>query len=322
MTNLPLKSGDEIRVIAPSQSWRSSYKRQYQRAQERLEALGYVITFGKNVESVFHLGTATAAQRAEDFNNSFADKKVKLVMALGGGWSANEILPLIDWQGLESNPKPLIGYSDITVLLNAMYAKTGNVGYLGPNFGTLGSMISWQYTVDNLNSALMQKSPHGLSRSKVWGVKKSDRFNTKAWKVLAQGEAEATLVGGNLGTLYLLQGTEYQPRFDKPFIFALEDDDESGKYTAREVSRRFESLLQLPDFRQNLRGVIIGRFQPDSKVTASDIVSILNSKQLGSMPIIANIDFGHTLPMLTLPIGGTIKITTEPRAKITILRHF
>jgi muramoyltetrapeptide carboxypeptidase len=320
MSNYPtLSKGDEIRIIAPSQSRRSSQKRQYQRAQERLEGLGYIVSFSTNLESILNFGTASAKQRADDFNDAFVDKNVKAVMASNGGWSANEILPLIDWQIVGSNPKPLIGFSDITVLLNAIYAKTGNVAYLGPNFGTLGYMQSWQYTLSNYEAVLRQDSPITLRQSKQWGAKKSDRFKTKVWKVLSSGQAEAILLGGNLGTLYLLQGTAYQPKFDQPFIFALEDDAEAGKYTAREVSRSFESLLQLPNFRQNLSGLIIGRFQPDSKVSERDIELIVTSKELGNIPVVSGIDFGHTLPMVTLPIGGTIKLQTEPNAHIEIL---
>ena len=316
---LPLKKGDEIRIIAPSQSRRPSQKSQYRRAQKRLEGLGFKVSFSTNAESVLNFGTATPEQRASDFNEAYASKNVKAIMAINGGWSANEILPLVDWQIVSSNRKPLIGFSDITVLLNAIYAKTGNVGYLGPNFGTLGYMQSWQYTLSNYEAVLRQASPIYLNRSKEWGAKKSEHFKTKTWKVLAMGEAEATLLGGNLGTLYLLQGTEYQPQFDKPFIFALEDDDEAGKYTAREVSRRFESLLQLPNFRQNLCGLIIGRFQPDSKVSERSVARIVESKKLNNIPVISGVDFGHTLPMITLPIGGTIKLTTGPKASITIL---
>lgn len=320
MTYKPLEHGSEIRVIAPSQSRRVNQKAQYKRAHQRLEKLGYVISFGKNVDSIFCLATATAQKRAEDFNAAFVDDNVKAVIAINGGWSANEILPLINWESVANNPKPFVGFSDITVLLNAIYAKTGNVSYLGPNFGTLGYMRSWEYTLANFNSVLKQEHPLKLSRSKEWGVKKTDRFKTKPWKVLAQGQAEAVLLGGNLGTLYLLQGTEFQPSFNKSFIFALEDDDDAGKYTAREISRRFESLLQLPNFRKNLKGLIISRFQPDSKVSQSDIGSIVASKQLGDIPIISGVDFGHTLPMLTLPIGGIVRLSsTGSKPKLEIL---
>lgn len=314
-----LTSGDEIRVIAPSQSFgRTANVRGYERARFRIESLGYKVTYGKNVKKVASFGTATAWDRAEDFNDAYRDPGVKLVMALSGGWSANEILPLIDWSLVANNPKPLIGYSDITVLLNAVYAKTGQYGFLGPNFSTIGRMPEWQYTLGNF-SAAAQGGAASLVRSKQWGESGNRRYGTKPWKVLSRGLAQAVLIGGNLGTFYLLQGTEYQPKFDKPFIFMLEDDDEAGIYTTMEVSRRFESLLQLPNFRENLSGLLVGRFPPGSKISEKAIVDIVRSKNLGEIPIVYNIDFGHTLPMLTLPIGKKITIdATAGSAKITI----
>ena len=304
----PLQPGDEIRVIAPSLSKRNSQKRQYERAQERLEALGYTVIFGDSISKTFHLGTAKAEDRASDFNQAYADKNVKAIIAMHGGWAANEILPLIDWKSIIANPKPLIGYSDITVLLNAIYAKTGVITYLGPNFASIGYMRSWQYTLDSLKAAL-QGETQDLKASKLWGVGKEKKgHKTKPWKVIQAGAAKATLLGGNAGTLYLLQGTEYLPSFSKDFILAFEDDDQSGKYTAPEFSRRLESLLQIPNVRDTMRGILIGRFQPDSKFTDSELESIIASKKLKNIPVISGIDFGHTLPMLTLPIGGTISI--------------
>lgn len=313
-----LKKGDEIRVIAPSQSWgKRKYQRGYERAKERLESLGYKVTYGQSVKNVLHFGTATREDRANDFNEAFRDKNVKLVMALSGGWSANEILPLIDWRIVRTNPKPLIGFSDITVLLNAIYTKTGVSGFLGPNFSTFGRMLEWQYTLDNFE-LVMQGSSQQLTKSRQWGERGRKRYKTKSWRRLEAGKANATLLGGNLGTFYLLQGTEYQPKFDEPFIFLLEDDNEAGSYTAREVSRRLESLLQLPNFRNNLQGLIIGRFQKSSNVSEKDIENILISKYLGHIPVVYNVDFGHTLPMLTLPIGQKISLQVDSKVNILL----
>lgn len=313
-----LEKGDEIRVIAPSRSWgKKEYQRGYERAKERLESLGYKVTYGESIKNILHFGTATRKDRAKDFNKAYRDKNVKLVMALSGGWSANEILPLIDWQIIQANPKPLIGFSDITVLLNAIYAKTGTSGFLGPNFSTFGRMPEWQYTLNNFES-VMQGSSQRLAKSRQWGEGGRKRYKTKSWRCFGAGKANATLLGGNLGTFYLLQGTEYQPKFDEPFIFLLEDDDEASNYTAREVSRRFESLLQLPNFSDNLQGLIVGRFQKGSNVSEKDIASIIASKNLGSIPIVYNVDFGHTLPMLTLPIGREVSLTVDNKVDILL----
>lgn len=236
-----------------------------------------------------------------------------------GGWLVNETLPLIDWALVKNNPKPMIGFSDITVLVNAIYAKTGNISYLGPTYHIIGAMAEWQYTLSGLASMLVQESNIDLVKSKFWRIWNDKKLHkTKKWQVLQSGIAEGVLIGGNLGSFYLLQGTEYQPDFKSKFILAIEDDDEAGIYTAREFSRRFESLLQLPNVRNNLQGIIIGRFQPDGKVSENDIANIVASKQLENIPIISGVDFGHTLPMLTLPIGGKVKISASDAAIITI----
>ena len=314
-----LHEGDEIRVIAPSQSWgnKKKHQRSYERAKKRLESLGYKVTFGESIKDIVHFGTASREERAKDFNNAYKDENVKLVMALTGGWSANELLPLIDWQLIRASPKPLIGYSDITVLLNAIYAKTGVSSFLGPNFSTFGRQPEWRSTLDNFNKA-MQGGAGRLVKSKQWGESGGNRYTTKSWKPLQAGAANATVLGGNIGTFYLLQGTDYQPAFDQPFIFLLEDDDEAGQHTAREVSRRLESLLQLPGFRENLQGLIVGRFQKGSDVSGKDIVSILSSKDLGDIPIAYNVDFGHTLPMLTLPIGRKVSLQISSNVNILL----
>lgn len=293
-----LKPGDEIRVIAPSYYEEPEDEPRNKLSIQHLEGLGFKVTFGKHLDENYHLGTATADHRVADLHDAISDKNVKLIMAYSGGWSANELLPKINWDLLKANPKPLIGYSDITVLLNAIYAKTGQVGYLGPDFGFFGKTKSLQYTVESFKEVFMQAHPVELKPSQTW-------------KVLQNGDAEGVLLGGNLNTFHLLQGTEYQPQFDKPFILAVEDDDESGKLTARYFSRRVESILQLPNVRQNLRGVIIGRFLPASEFSTSDLAEVIKSKQLGDTPVMAEVDFGHNTPMLVLPIGGTVRMSTS-----------
>jgi muramoyltetrapeptide carboxypeptidase len=307
-----VKIADEIRIIAPSFNWEPGYEERDELAKKRLESLGYKVTFSENFKSRYHLGTANAGDRVKDFLEAIADKNVKAIMAYSGGWSANELLPKIDWELVKANPKPLIGYSDITVLLNAVYAKTGVVGYLGPNFGALGWMTSWQYTLDNLSAVLQHKTPLELKQSHEWSDSADkEHYRTDPWKVLQEGEAEATLLGGNFNTFYLLQGTEYQPTFHERFILLIEDDDEPGMLTAKYVSRQLESIMQLPNVRKNLSGIVIGRFLPTCGVVDTDLAHIIESKHVGNIPVVAGVDLGHTIPILTLPIGGRLKLSAK-----------
>jgi len=321
MTNNPLQPGDEIRIVAPSSAWNTDRAKQYERAKRNLEKLGFSVTYGKYLEPAAHLDAVDVRLRAKDIHNAYRDNSVKAIMALNGGWLANSLLPYLDWDVIKANPKPFIGYSDITVLLNAIYAKTGNVGYLGPNLGTFGIKHEAQYTAENLRSVLCGKEKTvRLVPSKKWGEgKKRKQYSTQPWEVIQPGSAEGTVIGGNIATLYLLQGTDYYPMFKKDTVLILEDDDEAGEYTTREFDRRLESIIQQPNARKYIKAIVIGRFQSASKVSMEDIRQIIINKNLKNIPVVANVDFGHTQPLLTLPIGGKMRVKAGNKVQLEIL---
>ncbi len=314
-----LKPGDEIRIVAPSNSWRAKDAGRYLRGKRRLEQAGFKVSFASNVRKVERFQTASLADRVADLTAAYRDPNVKAILALDGGYSANTLLDRLDWQLVAANPKPLIGFSDVTVLVNALYAQTGQVQYLGPTLFRLGLQGGNEYTLERFLK-VMGGGERGLQRSRFWSDLSDKSWRrTPAWQVVQVGSGEGVVVGGNLGSLYLLQGTPYMPRFDQPTILAVEDDDEPGAGSAREFGRRLESLLQQSGLRQNLRGVLIGRFQPASKVTRPDVAYLVRKLDIAGVPVIAGMDFGHTIPMLTLPIGGRIAITAEGnRATVTL----
>lgn len=312
----------EIRVVAPSSSWSDKRTAGYNRGLRKLEQLGYKVTFGRYITDDDGLGSALASKRAEDLMAAYRDPNVAVVMALGGGWLANSVLPYIDWQVLQDNPKPLVGYSDITVVLNAIYAKTGGRGYLGPNLGTLGFAREGEYTLNSLRDALARKKDIELLPSLRWGEgNKRKIYSSEGWVALQRGQARGTLIGGNIASLYLLQGTEYMPPLNKPTILAIEDDDEAGKYSAREFDRRLESLLQQPGARANITGIMVGRLQVGSGMAIQDLAGIFARKKLRNIPIVANMDFGHTLPMATLPIGGVASMDVGAKIQIKLSEY-
>lgn len=320
MTNISLQPGDEIRIVAPSSAWNTDRAKQYERAKKNLEKLGFNVTYGKYLEPATHLDAVDVKLRAKDIHDAYRDNSVKAIMALNGGWLANSLLPSLDWDVIKANPKPFIGYSDITVLLNAIYAKTGNIGYLGPNLGTFGIKHEAQYTAENLRSVLCGNGKTvSLVPSKKWGEgKKRKQHVTQPWEVIQPGSAKGTLIGGNIATLYLLQGTDYYPMFKEDTVLAVEDDDEAGEYTKREFDRRLESVLQQPNARKYIKAIVIGRFQSASKVAMEDVRQIIRSKNLKNIPVVANVDFGHTQPLLTLPIGGRMSVSASAKKEVNL----
>ena len=299
----------EIRIIAPSDSWKPDREDSYVRAQHRLKDMGYNVSYATHVKSVAYLGTYYAQQRAKDFNDAFRDPAVDVIIALHGGFAANEILPYIDWELIKANPKPLVGYSDITVLVNAIYAMTGVTAYLGPNLGTIGYEKLWKYTLDGLLAAISGKKYELVPSAQY--IDEKTEYQALPWQVIEQGSAQGVLLGGNIQTLFLLQGTDYRLKFDQDYILAVEDDSLSKEYTLHGFSRNLESILQLPNARQYLKGIMIGRFEAASKVDPKELSKVLHAKKIDNVPIVANLDFGHTAPIATLPIGGKVILVAD-----------
>lgn len=136
--------------------------------------------------------------------------------------------------------------------------------------------------------------------------------------MLREGEAAGRIVGGNLSTFTLLQGTPYFPSLAGTVVF-VEDDYESKPH---HFDRNLVSLLQQSGF-AGVRGLVIGRFQRDSGMTRSLLREIVETKpELATLPVVANVDFGHTSPMITFPVGGeaTLKANVDD-AGIRISAH-
>jgi len=139
--------------------------------------------------------------------------------------------------------------------------------------------------------------------------------------IINEGEAEGTIWGGNLCTFNLLQGTEFMPDLTDSILF-IEEDNMAGDFFSVEFDRNLQSLIHQPNFDQ-VKGIIIGRFQKATDMTIEKLNLIINSKkELKNLPILANANFGHTNPMITFPIGGTAKLSIKNKQiKFEIIKH-
>ena len=155
--------------------------------------------------------------------------------------------------------------------------------------------------------------PSDVWSDDLWFINQEDRTFVKneGWQVINAGKAEGTIVGGNLGTFDLLLGSPYRPVFEKHTVLFIEDCFTSEATDAGSFERNLQALIYQPDF-ENVSGIVIGRFQKASDVTKEKLEYIIKSKKaLDRMPVLANVDFGHTTPLLTLPIGGECCLDTE-----------
>ncbi|WP_194867347.1 S66 family peptidase [Pseudoalteromonas sp. PPB1] len=308
------------RIVSPSRSANILSDETVAIATETLAGLNIQCDFAKHY---IHQSDTTAQRikdKAQDLNEAYADPNVALILSTIGGHNANRILDHLDWETFRTQPKPLCGYSDITVLLNAIYAKTGQITFLGPHFSSFGMQQGFAYTLKHFEHALLRGTDYVLDVSETWSddlwfIDQTRRqFIKNAGPVIVNpGSCEGTILGGNLCSFNLLQGTQYMPDLAGAILF-LEEDNLLGELTLTEFERNLQSLLSHRGA-EHIQGLMIGRFQKDSKVELNDLVEILRSfEQLEHCPVVCNLDFGHTTPIFTIPIGGRCRINAPEDA--------
>jgi len=320
-----LKRGDEIRIVAPATSIDVLSEETKTQAVSVLEGLGYKVSFGKRVYGHDGFDSTPIEDRVADIHDAFADRNVKALSTVLGGFNSNQLLPHLDYDLIRQNPKILCGYSDITVLHNAIYKKTGLVSYNGPHFAMFGMKKGCDYTIEYFRKCLESSEPFDVLPSAEWSNDKwyLDQVNrtfvkNDGFRVINEGEAEGRIIGGNQCTFNLLHGTEYMPDLKGSILF-LEDDYYCH---AKIFDRDLQSVTQQPGF-DGVKGIVIGRFEKASQLQPDVVERIVKGKrELDHIPIISEADFSHTTPQITFPIGGTVRMSAKKgSASIRILEH-
>ena len=319
-----LKAGDEIRIISPSRSLAIISKDNIKLAENQLKELGFKVTYSNNVNEQDEFNSSSIKSRVADLHEAFRDKNVKAILTVIGGFNSNQILKYLDYKLIKANPKILCGFSDITALGNTIFTKTGVVTYSGIHFSSFGMVDGFDYSAEYFKKCLMYDKPFEVIPPKTWSddawyinQEKRKFIKNKGYLIINKGDSEGTIVGGNLCTFNLLQGTEFMPNL-KGVILFLEDDEETNELL---FDRDLQSVIHQPNFKY-VRGLVIGRFQNKSNMTKEKLVKIIKTKkELDNIPIIANVNFGHTTPTITFPIGGKARLSVTNKVKLEILKH-
>lgn len=256
------------------------------------------------------LNSASIESRVADLHAAFADDSVDAILATIGGFNCNELLPYLDYELIARHPKVFCGYSDTTALLNAIYAKTGMMTYMGPSYSSFKMDSLQEYQTESWLRAVTQ-SRYPLLPSQQWGSNAwylpdaELTFQPTQWKVYNHGKARATAIGGNLSTFSLLQGTLYAPR-ERDYLLLVEISE--GRHYL-DFNRLLASLLQAYPEPQAL---LIGRFPKESHMTEEILHYILDKYPvLKRIPVLYDLDFAHTQPLFTITIGAQLSVDTE-----------
>ena len=194
-----LKLGDTIGVAAPSDAIIGEKINEVYKAKEIMEGKGFKVKFSKNLFSNTNGYSATAEEKAEDLNEMFADKEVKMIWCAKGGQNSNSVFDYLDYDLIKNNPKIVCGYSDITSLTNVIYAKTGLATFSGTNFKTIAT--------DETDYSLKEALKRFVDCSLELGT------NEDIDTTIKEGIAEGVLVGGNGGLMHGLVCRKVCSRF-------------------------------------------------------------------------------------------------------------
>jgi muramoyltetrapeptide carboxypeptidase len=308
-----LQPGDTVGVVTPATA--TFQQVELDIVRESLEALGLKVRIGEHVMNRYGSLGGADRDRAADINKFFGDRDVRAVIPTRGGWGSARLLPHLDFDVIRRNPKVLLGYSDITALLNGIHARTGLVTFHGPNGGG-----RWDaYSLDWTKRVIFEGEAATFSNPKTANDRNVLTQIDNRIRTITPGRARGRLLGGNLTVLTAILGSPFVPVFDGAVLF-LEDVEEQPYRVDRMMTQ-----LKIAGVLERVRGVIFGTCSDCTPGTGGfasfTLEEILNDhlKPLG-VPAWQGAMIGHGMPQWTLPVGldveidaaaGTIRMT-EP----------
>ena len=297
-----LRIGDMIGVVAPSNPIINENIEEIERAKEIIEKLGFKVKFSKNLFSNKNGYSASAKEKAEDINEIFKNKDVKMIWCAKGGENSNSTFDYLDFEVIKQNPKIICGYSDITSLTNMITEKTDLVTFSGTNFKTIAT--------DETNYSLKEILKRFIDGSLEFGK------NEFGYKTIQEGFAEGKLIGGNLSLTRAMVAGKYNIDFTDKILFLEELGFETGPAL---VSNYLYYMKQNGVFNK-VKGIWIGNYTHESGITLEQILlDTLENEFKG--PIIKSGNFGHIEQKTVIPIGVMAKIDTSENTKIKLLEN-
>lgn len=284
-----LKSGDTVAIVAPAGAVFDP--KANEEFKLKLESIGFKVVLGKTTSLRNGYFAGEDKERAADLMNMFKDKSIRGIFCAKGGWGCARILPLLDMELIRKNPKLLIGFSDISSLLNAITDQAGLVTFHGP----VGNSAWNDFSVTSFNACVLKRQEQlvALDNLTIW----------------SEGKGEGPLWGGNLSVLCSLIGTPWFPDVKGGILLLEETTEEPFR-----IDRMLTQLQQAGLFK-NINALVFGKCtkcvaeEPEKAFTVEEVFG-RHFKNL-PIPVVSGLPFGHTLDKLTLPLGCIASLDTQ-----------
>ena len=301
-----LKPNDLVALVSPAGTTETE--------QGILQAIQNIESLGLRVKRMPFVGQrwgylgGSDEQRATDLNSAIHDDEVTGIVCLRGGYGSMRILPMLDYKGFAKHPKIILGYSDITALLNAFARKSGVITFHGP----IAEAKFLGFEGENVRRAILDgeelrvfPNPHALTGDPVY----------PSLRTVIAGRSKGRLIGGNLSLIEPCAGTAYGPDFHDAILF-LEDVAEAPY----RVDRMLTSLWLRGEL-QKLNGIVFGDFRmPRDEPTEPGPNSFSMDQVFDNLrlwlkcPIFCGLHAGHIRDKLTLPIGATVEMDADQQS--------
>lgn len=297
-----LKIGDTIGIIAPSSPIVGDNIEELEKAKRIVEKDGFKVKYSRNLFKNTNGYAATPREKAQDINDMFADKMIKMVWCAKGGEGSNSTFEYIDYELIKENPKILCGYSDITSLTTMITQKTGLVTFNGTNFKTIAT--------DETNYSYKE-----VIKRFVYGNLEFGQANEE-YITIKEGMAEGELIGGNLNLTSKLVSGKYSIDFKNKILFL----EELGLETNPGFISGLLFYMKQNEVFNKIKGIWIGNYKHESQIQLEKIIMDV-IKDDYSFPIIKSNNFGHIENKTVIPIGSKAKIDTNKKIKIELIEN-
>lgn len=320
-----LKQGDTIGIFSPSSPATVNAEPRYKRAKAFLESKGFIVKEGNLTGKAEGYRSGTPKERADELNELLRAPDVTMIMSTIGGTNSNSMLPYIDYEAFKQNPKLVVGYSDTTAILLALYAKTGIPTFYGPalvpSFGEFEPLVTVTYQY--FEQYFMQESviPYEVPMPDYWSdepvnwLEKTTekKLYPNEWVTGIGGVAEGRLIGGNLNTMYGFIGSPYFPEIKQGDILLIEDCMKTASVVEKNLA-----MLKVHGVFEKVAGIILGKHELyDDLGTGKQPLDLLLEQLDGlPIPILAEFDSCHTHPMHPLAIGKKVKLDADAKTVV------